>query len=74
MLEMFYSTGMRLSELAGLNDGDVDLGPSSELRGQRKKERIVSVGSRANTALRVYLQRRDSMAGPAISARRVRSS
>jgi len=65
MLEMFYSTGMRLSELAGLNDGDVDLvSDQVKLRGKGKKERIVPVGSRANTALRVYWQRRDSMAGP----------
>src|SRR6266404_4821621 len=65
MLEMFYSTGMRLSELAGLNDGDVDLvSDQVKLRGKGKKERIVPVGSRANTALRLYWQRRDSMAGP----------
>src|SRR5437879_9733484 len=65
MLELFYSTGMRLSELAGLNDGDVDLvSDQVKLRGKGKKERIVPVGSRANTALRVYWQRRDSMAGP----------
>ncbi len=65
MLEMFYSTGMRLSELAGLNDSDVDLvSDQVKLRGKGKKERIVPVGSRANAALRQYLQRRDSMTGP----------
>src|SRR5439155_17689216 len=65
MLEMFYSTGMRLSELAGLNDADVDLvSDQVKLRGKGKKERIVPVGSRANTALRGYLRRRDSLAGP----------
>jgi integrase/recombinase XerC len=65
MLEMFYSTGMRLSELAGLNDADVDLvSDQVKLRGKGKKERIVPVGSRANAALRRYVQRRDSLAGP----------
>src|SRR6185437_11009392 len=59
MLEMFYSTGMRLSELAGLNDADVDLvSDQVKLRGKGKKERIVPVGSRATAALRRYLTRR----------------
>ncbi|MGH7521875.1 MAG: tyrosine-type recombinase/integrase, partial [Gemmatimonadales bacterium] len=59
MLEMFYSTGMRLSELAGLNDPDVDLvSDQVKLRGKGKKERIVPVGSRATAALRRYLSKR----------------
>jgi len=62
MLEMFYSSGMRLSELAGLNDGDVDLvSDQVKLRGKGKKERIVPVGSRARAALRQYLQYRDRL-------------
>jgi integrase/recombinase XerC len=65
MLELFYSTGMRLSELAGLNDADVDLvSDQVKLRGKGKKERIVPIGSRANAAVRQYLQRRDSIGGP----------
>jgi len=60
MLELFYSTGMRLSELAGLNDLDIDLvSDQVKLRGKGKKERIVPVGSHATTALRKYLQQRD---------------
>jgi integrase/recombinase XerC len=59
MLEMFYSTGMRLSELAGLNDADVDLvSDQVKLRGKGKKERIVPIGSRAIAALREYLRKR----------------
>jgi len=59
ILEMFYSTGMRLSELAGLNDADVDLvSDQVKLRGKGKKERIVPVGARATTALRRYLRMR----------------
>jgi len=50
---------MRLSELAGLNDADVDLvSDQVKLRGKGKKERIVPVGSRATTALRRYLRMR----------------
>lgn len=64
MLELFYSTGMRLSELAGLNDPDVDLvSDQVKLRGKGKKERLVPVGSHATTALRKYLRLRDSFAG-----------
>lgn len=60
MLELFYSTGMRLSELAGLNDPDVDLvSDQVKLRGKGKKERIVPVGSHATAAVRKYLQQRD---------------
>jgi len=46
-----------LSELAGLNDADVDLvSDQVKLRGKGKKERIVPVGSRATAALRRYLR------------------
>ena len=59
MLELFYSTGMRLSELAGLNDADLDLvSDQVKVRGKGRKERILPVGSRATAALRRYLERR----------------
>ena len=59
MLELFYSTGMRLSELAGLNDQDVDLvSDQVKVRGKGKKERIIPVGSHAGAALRRYLSKR----------------
>ena len=62
MLELFYSTGMRLSELAGLNDPDVDfVSDQVKLRGKGKKERIVPVGSHATAACRNYLQKRDGL-------------
>ncbi len=62
MLEPFYSTGMRLSELAGLNDPDVDfVSDQVKLRGKGKKERIVPVGSHATTACRKYLEKRDGL-------------
>src|SRR5881392_3322147 len=62
MLEMFYSSGMRLSELAGLNDPDVDLvSDQVKVRGKGKKERIVPIGSHATAALRKYLSYRDRL-------------
>ncbi len=62
MLELFYSTGMRLSELAGLNDPDVDLvSDQVKVRGKGKKERIVPVGSHATAALRKYQRQRDRL-------------
>ena len=62
MLELFYSTGMRLSELVGLNDPDLDLvSDQAKVRGKGKKERIVPVGSHATGALRKYLHKRDRL-------------
>jgi integrase/recombinase XerC len=73
MLELFYSTGMRLSELAGLNDADVDLvSDQVKLRGKGKKERIVPVGSRATGALRHYLKVRGEGRAVFVNQRRRR--
>ena len=64
MLEVFYSTGMRLSELAGLNDQDLDLvGDQVKVRGKGKKERILPVGGHAVRALRGYFRQRDLLLG-----------
>jgi integrase/recombinase XerC len=62
MLELFYSTGMRLSELAGLSLRDVDLlADQAKVRGKGRKERIVPVGSRAVLAIRRYLRLREQV-------------
>ena len=62
ILELFYSTGMRLSELAGLSDGDLDLvSDQAKVRGKGKKERIVPVGRHATAALRRYVRHRDAL-------------
>jgi len=62
MLELFYSTGMRLSELAALSDRDVDLVVDQvKLRGKGKKERIVPLGSHAARAVRRYYRQRDAV-------------
>jgi len=60
ILELFYSTGIRLSELCGVNLEDLDLlSDQVKVRGKGRKERIVPVGSRAVLALRRYLNIRE---------------
>jgi integrase/recombinase XerC len=63
MLELFYSSGLRLSELQGLDLSTLDLLTDQvKVRGKGRKERIVPVGSRASQALRRYLLARESVA------------
>ena len=63
MLELLYSTGIRLAELAGLSEGDVDLvSDQVKVRGKGRKERLVPVGTHAARALRRYYRRRDGLA------------
>jgi integrase/recombinase XerC len=62
MLELFYATGMRLSELHGLSRGDVDLiALRVKVRGKGRKERIIPFGTPARLAMRNYEARRDAM-------------
>lgn len=62
MLEVFYSTGIRLAELAGLDLEDLDLvSEQLKVRGKGKKERIVPLGRPAVEALRGYLSAREDL-------------
>ena len=55
MLELFYSTGMRLSELVSLNHGSVDYKNNLiRLFGKGSKERLVPFGNRAKLYLKKY--------------------
>jgi tyrosine recombinase XerC len=59
VLETFYSTGMRISELSGLTRDDVDfIGGIIKVMGKGKKERLVPIGDKALSALRDYLEKR----------------
>lgn len=61
MLELFYSSGLRLSELRGVDLGDLDLvSQQVKVRGKGRKERIVPLGDHAQRALRNYLVKRDT--------------
>jgi integrase/recombinase XerC len=62
ILELFYSTGMRLSELQGLSRTDLDLvTQQAKVRGKGRKQRIVLIGDHATRALRNYEARRDDL-------------
>jgi integrase/recombinase XerC len=62
ILELFYSTGMRLSELQGLSRSDVDLVTQQvKVRGKGRKERLIPVGDHASLALRNYEAKRDEL-------------
>ena len=58
LLELMYACGLRASEAISLAVGDVDLEDGLlRARGKGSKERIVPVGQRALSAVRVYVQR-----------------
>lgn len=59
ILETLYSSGIRVSELVGLNMERVDLiGESIKVKGKGKKERIVPIGNHAAKAIIEYLDKR----------------
>jgi integrase/recombinase XerC len=62
MLELFYSTGMRLAELAGLDLDRLDLvSQQVKVLGKGRKERIVPIGDHAVRALRNYEAKREAL-------------
>jgi integrase/recombinase XerC len=64
ILELLYSSGLRVSELVGLNLNhlNLDLG-IVKVMGKGRKERIVPVGSKAVEALKAYLEKRGNLSG-----------
>ncbi len=57
ILELLYSSGMRLSELVGLDLGDVSLAALSlKVKGKGSKQRVVLMGRPARDALKAYLE------------------
>ena len=57
---LFYTTGIRLAELIGLNDQDVDfVNRQLKVTGKRNKQRIVPFGEELEQALRAYMSQRD---------------
>jgi integrase/recombinase XerC len=70
MFELFYSSGLRLAELAGLDvHGGLDL-ESGEVTvtGKREKTRVVPLGAKSAAAIRTWLTERATLAPPDESA------
>ena len=64
ILELLYSSGIRVSELVGLNLGQLDLELGIvKVMGKGRKERIVPVGSKAIEAVNAYLEERGTVNG-----------
>ncbi len=65
IIELLYGTGIRASELVGLDLRDVNLyGETIKVLGKRRKIRILPLGSRAKEALVRYIKVRGDKAGP----------
>ena len=64
ILLLLYTTGLRRSELVGLNDKDVDFGSKQlKVTGKRNKQRIVPFGDELAGELQHYIEVRDAQAG-----------
>ena len=60
ILEVFYATGMRRSELMGLNDADVDLSAKLiKVTGKRNKQRLIPFGDELAEDLLNYIKVRN---------------
>jgi len=72
ILELMYSSGVRVQELVNLDDGDLDLGGGTiRVRGKGRRERLGIVGSHAREALQTWLANRPRpAAAPARTAPR----
>lgn len=67
ILELFYATGMRLSELLNISRQDIDLyGDSVKVLGKRNKERIIPFGIRMRNLLTRYIENYEKKFSPDI--------
>src|SRR5688572_24643172 len=76
ILETTYSAGLRVSEVVGMNDGDLDLAEGLvRIRGKGRRERLSPIGSFAAKAIHRWLKVRNvglaCRAGPSASAKSV---
>jgi integrase/recombinase XerC len=65
IMELFYSSGLRLDELENLDGPQLDLADRTvRVTGKGRKVRIVPVGRKADEALRLWLRERGALASP----------
>lgn len=62
IIELFYNTGIRLSELINIKLGDIN-SATIKVLGKRNKERIIPVSSSLTTSIHNYLKYRDELEG-----------
>ena len=68
ILELFYSTGMRLSELVNMNIGDFEINKKLiRVIGKGNKERMIPYGRTAESAIKNYLKIRNISLKPAFA-------
>ena len=68
ILELMYSAGLRVRELVGVDDTDVDLrGGTVRVRGKGRRERLGIVGRHAQRAVEAWLASRPRPRGPAVT-------
>lgn len=64
ILELFYGTGMRLSELTGLNVSDIDLKQNQVIvKGKGNKQRIIPLGKSVSDILKQFIKKRPELYG-----------
>jgi integrase/recombinase XerC len=65
IMELFYSSGLRLDEMVSLDGAHLDLADRTvRVLGKGRKVRIVPVGRKADEALRLWLRERGALASP----------
>lgn len=68
ILELMYSAGLRVRELVGVDDTDLDLrGGTVRVRGKGRRERLGIVGRHAQRAVEAWLASRPRPRGPAVA-------
>lgn len=69
MFELFYSSGLRLSELVGLDLDDLNLqAGEAQVTGKGRKTRIVPVGRAALDAIAAWLPQRQLLVGESVAS------
>jgi len=68
ILELMYSAGLRVRELVGIDDTDVDLrGGTVRVRGKGRRERLGIVGRHAQRAIEAWIASRPRVKSPAVA-------